>query len=62
MSPEETKVTVANLLAALDRIEQWVGAVKKGLEALPQDQEIKIDTAVLEEEIGPKQPWITRPC
>lgn len=62
MTTENANITVAHLVQTLDRIEQWLGAVRMGLEALPQDQEIKIDTEVLEEQIGSKQPWITRLC
>ena len=60
MTAEETKVTVENLVQTLDRIDQWLKAVRKGLEALPQDQVINIDANALESEIGVKQPWIVR--
>ncbi len=43
MTAEETKITVADLVVTVGRIEQWLGAVRKGLEALPQEQEVDIE-------------------
>ncbi len=43
MATDETKITVADLVVTMGRIEQWLGAVRKGLEALPQDQEVDIE-------------------
>lgn len=60
MTGEATKITVAHLVQTLDRIEQWIGAVRKGLEALPQDQEIDIDVEEIESGLDVKQPWIYR--
>ncbi|MEN8164270.1 MAG: hypothetical protein ABFS37_09085 [Acidobacteriota bacterium] len=56
MTADETKITVAHLVATLDRIDQWLGAVKKGLEALPQDQEIAVDTGDAEALLTVPQP------
>ncbi len=55
----EEKITVAHLVSTLDRIEQWMQTLRKGLEALPQDQEIELVSEELE---GEKQPHIARPC
>ena len=49
MSAEKTKITVENLVATLDRIDQWLQVVRKGLESLPQDQVVEIDETVLPE-------------
>ena len=43
MSTEKAKVTVENLVVALDRIDQWLRVVRKGLESLPQDQVVEIE-------------------
>ncbi len=43
MATDETKITVADLVVTMGRIEQWLGAVRKGLEALPQEQEVDIE-------------------
>lgn len=58
----EEKITVAHLVNTLDRIEQWMQALRKGLEALPQDQEIDINFAEMEAGEGLKQPFILPPC
>lgn len=57
MAVDETKITVADLVATLDRIDQWIGAVKNGLEALPQDQEIEIDISEFQADLKAKQPF-----
>ncbi|RLE33938.1 MAG: hypothetical protein DRJ61_06150 [Acidobacteria bacterium] len=43
MTADETKITVADLVVTVGRIEQWLCAVRKGLEALPQEQEVDIE-------------------
>ena len=43
MTAEKTKITVENLVQTLDRIEQWIQALRKGIEALPQDQVIEVE-------------------
>ena len=60
MTAEETKITVAHLVQTMDRIDQWLKALRKGLEALPQDQQIEISAGLLEGEIDVKQPWIIK--
>ena len=62
MTADGAKITVAHLVLTLDRIEQWLGAVRKGLEALPQDQEIEINVDELQTEHEVKQPFIISPC
>ena len=62
MSVDETKITVAHLVATLDRIDQWLGAVRKGLEALPQDQEINIDVEDFQTGLDVQQFLIKSPC
>ena len=62
MTAEDTKITVAHLVQTLDRIEQWLGAVRKGLEALPQDQEIEIQIDALQQDLEVKQLFIKSPC
>ncbi len=60
MTVEETEITVAHLVQTMDRIDQWLRALRKGLEALPQDQEIEISAVSLEGEVDVKQPWIVK--
>lgn len=55
-------VTVAHLVVTLDRIEQWLQALRKGLEALPQDQEIELSLDGLEEDLNSRQPWFVTGC
>ena len=62
MKTDDTKITVAHLVMSMDRIEQWLQAVRKGLEALPQDQEINIDVGELQSQTDVKQPFIIPPC
>lgn len=62
MVSDDTKITVAHLVLTLDRIDQWIKAVRMGLESLPQDQEVKIDIAELQSQMDVKQPYIIRPC
>jgi len=57
----EDQITVAHLVATLDRIELWMGALRKGLEALPQDQVLNLDIKEVEGEEF-KQPFILPPC
>ncbi len=49
MGDERIKVTVENLVVALDRVEQWIRAVRAGLESLPRDQVIEIEESELPE-------------
>lgn len=53
----EEKITVAHLVVTLDRIEQWMQVLRKGLEALPQDQEISIDESDFPSGSEPRQPY-----
>lgn len=62
MTTENANITVAHLVQTLDRIEQWLGAVRKGLEALPQDQEIDIQADALQQDLEVKQLFIRSPC
>ncbi len=62
MSAEDTKITVAHLVLTLDRIDQWLLAVRKGLEALPQDQEVDIKVGDLQNDLEVKQLFIASPC
>lgn len=62
MTEDTTPVTVADLVKAVDRIEQWIRVVRKGIEALPQDQLIKIDPDQIESPLDLKQPFITEKC
>ncbi len=62
MTADETKITVAHLGVALDRIEQWLQAVRKGIEAIPQDQEINLNLGELESDLDLKQPWLKAGC
>lgn len=55
-------ITVAHLVVTLERIEQWLGAVRKGLEALPQDQKIDMRLDALEEDLNSRQPWFVTGC
>ncbi len=43
MSTATIKVTVKNLVVTLDRVDQWLQVVRKGLESLPQDQVVEIE-------------------
>lgn len=49
MVADETKITVKNLVQTLDRIDLWLQALRKGLEALPQDQEIEVEDQEIDE-------------
>ncbi len=62
MAVDETKITVAHLVATMDRIDQWLGAVRKGLEALPQDQEINVEVEDFKTGLDAKQILIQFPC
>ena len=62
MTADGAKITVAHLVLTLDRIDQWLQAVRKGLAALPQDQEIDIDAGDLQSRLDVKQPHIEPPC
>lgn len=57
MTAEETKITVADLVVTVGRIEQWLGAVRRGLEALPQEQEVDIEMDELVSSQELKQPF-----
>jgi len=57
MSASSIKVTVKNLVVTLDRIDQWLQVVRKGLESLPQDQVVEIDEDAIPDE---RQPQIFR--
>lgn len=54
------KITVAHLVTTLDRIEQWIQVLRKGLESLPQELEVDLDSEELDE--GSKQPFTRAPC
>ncbi len=62
MAANDAKITVAHLVASLDRIEQWLQAVRRGLEALPQDQEVELKVEELQAEGEVKQPFVIPPC
>ena len=62
MTEEETKITVAHLVLTLDRVDHWLQAVRAGLEALPQDQEIEIDPDEMKSLMAAKLPQIMFPC
>ncbi len=49
MVADETKITVKNLIQTLDRTDLWLQALRKGLEALPQDQEIEVEDQEIDE-------------
>ena len=62
MATNSARITVAHLVASMDRIEQWLQAVRRGLEALPQDQEVDLMVEELQTEGEVKQPFIIPPC
>ncbi len=62
MSVENQQITVADLVATLVRMEKWMQVVRKGLEAMPQDQTIDVDVEDFSGDLDARQPFITRMC
>ncbi len=58
----EEKITVAHLMRTLDRIEEWMQVLRKGLEALPQDQELAIDAGDFSTKPELRQPHKDASC
>ena len=56
------KITVAHLLVTLDRIEEWLQVLRKGLEALPQDQKLLIDSGDFPTNPDVRQPQKDASC
>lgn len=56
------KIKVEHLLVTVRRIEQWLEVLRKGLEALPQDQELELDLEDFEKGLESRGPWKTSNC
>ena len=61
MVADETKITVKNLVQTLDRIDLWLQTLRKGLEALPQDQEIEVEDQEIDEALR-RRPQVSVGC
>jgi hypothetical protein len=61
MVADETKITVKNLIQTLDRIDLWLQALRKGLEALPQNQEIEVEDQEIDEALR-RRPQVFAGC